>query len=233
MISYRQITQIALCSIAMAIASAETVDFQGSWERSWPLDAGESVEIQVGIQKPAGIAPNARIEVSWQGPTSVEPTFSATQGDLIAGQENGWSKILHALDPDVFLIYKALRTGLYTLRLDTVTDREQPVPSYHRDTGLAPQATAKLTGTTAIDLARLSVNVHPVPETAAGDIMLETELNNAPEQSIELLFEDGVNDQVLRVVGSTTSLSILIMRSQEALQMTGNVSSTVASVQNC
>ncbi len=124
----------------------------------------------------------------------------------MVGLENGWSKILHELDPDVFVLFKAPREGRYELRLETVIDRKRPRGKYHRDTGLAPLAAAVPSRTPNVTQAEVQVHVETVQETQARDIVLETEPNNAPEQAVSLPFEAGIEDQVLRVVGGTDEL---------------------------
>ncbi|MEZ5363101.1 MAG: hypothetical protein R2748_12360 [Bryobacterales bacterium] len=94
----------------------------------------------MGIDDPAALPPNARIEVSWDAPDLPGPAFQGERGDLHARGSGGWSKTLHALDPDVTLVYRAPVDGKYALRIAAVTDREDPLPAFHRDLGRAPAA---------------------------------------------------------------------------------------------
>ena len=185
---------------------ADTFVLDGDWAEAWHLAAGETVQIQVGIESPARLPANARIEARWTGPAGVETEFAGDRGDLVTGPRNGWSKVLHALDPDVFLLYKAPTAGHYKLQIQTVRDREQPQRKYHRDTGLAPLVAKPPANTPAVSKAEIAVSVKSVPETAGRDIILETEPNNAPEQAVGLPFEAGSHDQVLRIVGSSDDL---------------------------
>lgn len=187
-------------------ALAESVAFDGSWSQSWKFDRDQTVQIRVGLDEPSGLPENARIEVRWTGPPADEPGFDGDRADLVEGMENGWSKVLHALDPDVFLLYKAPRSGRYELQLKTVEDREHLSPEYHRDTGLARLASVAPARTPAIHNAPISVSVETVPEVQGADLVLETEPNNSPEQAVELPFERGTEDQVIRVVGGADEL---------------------------
>ena len=185
---------------------ADTIVFDGDWAESWQLSAGETVQIQVGIQSPAQLPANARIEARWTGPASVEPEHTGDRGDLATGPRNGWSKVLHALDPDVYLLYRAPIAGRYQLQLQTVRDRKHPQRKYHRDSGLAPLVGKPPAKTPAVYGTGVSVSIKSVPETAGGDIVLETEPNNVPEQAVTLPFKAGSDDQVLRVVGGMDEL---------------------------
>ena len=198
--------RLLLATFLAVTASAETITFSGNWTQFQTLQAGETVEIQIGIDAPSALPPNARIEAHWDGPDLPELAYDGPRGDLKQSATADWSKTLHALDPDIYLLYKAPKTGQYTLTLETITDREPPAPEYQRDTGLAPRATALPTKTPAIDQAQISVQINPIKETQSGDIVLETEPNNTPEQSIQLPFASGNQDQTLRIIGGHDEL---------------------------
>ena len=201
---------LALCLSALLAGAAfgETVQFDGSWTRSWHLAEGETVQIQVGIANPGGLPTNGRISARWSGPPlgTAQALASMSRGDLVQGEENGWAKVLHALDPDVYLTYRAPRSGAYELSLTTVTDEPWPAAPYHRDHGLARLAATAPARTPGIGDLAMTVDVTPVSQTVWGDIVLETEPNNAPEQAVVLPFEAGNADQVLRVIGGTDEL---------------------------
>ncbi len=198
--------RLLLATLLTLVASAETIDFTGNWTRSQTLQAGETVEIQIGLNAPSDLPPNARIEAHWDGPDLPELAFDGPRGDLKQSATADWSKTLHALDPDIYLVYKAPKTGKYTLTLETITDRKPPPPNYQRDPGLAPQATALPANTPAISQAQINVQINPIRETQSGDIVLETEPNNTPEQSILLPFASGNQDQTLRIIGGHDEL---------------------------
>ena len=197
---------LAASWLAASAGLAETVKFDGAWSDEWVLESGQTVQIQVGVVSPGRLPDNARIEARWSGPQMSDSTASQDRGDLVVGADNGWSKVLHALDPDVFLLYRAPVAGRYELRLETVVDRERNASEYHRDTGLAPLSTASPSRSPAIAGAEIRVEVEPVRSTGGADIVLETEPNNAPEAAVLLPFESGNGDQVLRVVGGADEL---------------------------
>ncbi len=164
------------------------------------------MRISVGIANPGQLPDNARIEAMWNGPPVSDSRSEDQRGDLVVGVHNGWSKILHALDPDIHILYRAPIAGRYDLQLNTVIDGERSISRYHRDTGLASLATAPPRETPPIESAELRVDVRPVNETQAADIVLETEPNNAPENAVLVPFAAGSVDQVLRVIGGADEL---------------------------
>lgn len=216
LLSLRPRTAQAVASLATLVAMilcfgtnaalAESVAFDGAWSKSWKFDRDQAVQIRVGLDEPSGLPENARIEVRWTGPPADEPGFDGDRADLVEGMENGWSKVLHALDPDVFLLYKAPRSGRYELHLETVEDREHLSTEYHRDTGLARLASIAPARTPAIPNAPISVSVETISAVQGADIVLETEPNNSPEQAVDLPFQSGTEDQVIRVVGGADEL---------------------------
>ncbi len=197
---------LGLCWTWADTAIAETVDFNGAWSSAWELESGQTVQIKVGIVSPGRLPDNARIEARWNGPPMSDPDATKDRGDLVAGVDNGWSKVLHALDPDVYLLYKAPVAGRYELRLGTVVDRERAVSKYHRDTGLAPLSARALSRTPAVGQTEIRVEVQPIRSIQGAGIVLETEPNNTPEHAVLLPFSPGSSDQVVRVVGGADEL---------------------------
>ena len=184
----------------------QSLIFGGSWQQQWQLEQGQAFEIQLGIAQPSSLPPNGRVEVRWEGPELTEFAFEGERGDLSATASADWRKTLHALDPDVYLIYRAPKSGSYRLSLQTVTGREQPLGSISRDTGLAPLATPAPARTPAVRDLAVNVALRPVEELQRGDILLETEPNSTPEQAIAIPFAAGDSDQVVRVIGGADEL---------------------------
>src|SRR6185295_17660922 len=93
--------------VLLAVALAQTPqpaasDFSGSFTRSYPLAAGQTVEISVGLPTPSKLPPNGRVAIEWAG----------------------YRKILHALDADFFMVYRAPKAGAIELKVTAVTDEE-------------------------------------------------------------------------------------------------------------
>src|SRR5258705_8416918 len=92
-----------LLSVFVAAASGQ-VDFSGTFSRTVAVTAGKTVEISVGLPSPSKLPVNGRIAVEWAG----------------------YRKVLHALDPDFYMVYRPLKTETVTLKVSAVQD-EEPV----------------------------------------------------------------------------------------------------------
>src|SRR5687768_8245996 len=88
------------------------VEFSGEFSQAMELAAGEVIELSVGVISPSTLPANGRLAVEWSGPT----------------KDAGWRKVVHALDPDVYVVYRAPQQGRYELTLRAVVE-EDPKPS--------------------------------------------------------------------------------------------------------
>ena len=181
------------------------------WERTFNLRRGEVREISVAISRPSALPPNGRVAVSWK-----LENLNGTDGSDISGESSAsgrdgrepdafgiytpptadWRKVLHALDPDVFLIYRAPVSGKYVLSLAPVID-EDPVfggPRW-RETGTAPQVDAFPRHTPWPPGTRVSMlaRVRPLDLEGPPDLHfhLEKEPNDTPEQAQLIPLPDG------------------------------------------
>ena len=202
-----------LCLLFAPVAAAGAVadlnakiEFNGLWSRSWVLAEGDALELSVRIQQPSELPPNARIEVAWVGPELLQYTFAGDRGDPGVEAVSGWNKVLHALDPDVHMVYRAPRSGSYSLRLEAVTDRKQPLGPIPHDTGLAPLATPLPGQTPTVSGVAVAVDLNAVESLVSGSLVLEAEPNNAPEQATDLSFPDHAGEQVLHVIAGADEI---------------------------
>ena len=205
---WRLAATLLLPALAAAAAPefSEELSFDGNWTRSWNLAEGDALELSVRIERPSALPPNARIEVAWDGPDLTRFAFDGDRGEGGIQTTADWTKVLHALDPDVYLVYRAPRAGSYALRLRTVEERPQPLGEIPHDTGRAPLATPLPTSTPPVAAVAIAVEVRPVEALASGDLLLEAEPNNAPEQAMDLRFEDSSGNQTLYVIGAADDL---------------------------
>ncbi len=187
-------------------ASAESVQLVEPWRTQRQLRTGEAVSIHVRLNDPAALPANARIEVVWDAPELPGPSFEGPRGDLHATRTGDWSKTLHALDPDVTLVYRAPVDGAYALQIEAVTDREDALPDYHRDDGIASLATPLPRRTPDPRGAALTVETEPIPALHGAGLLLEAEPNDTPEQAQGLPLGAGDADRELRVIGSHDEL---------------------------
>ncbi len=96
---------IAGC-LAVAVAQvpqpSAVVEFGGSYSRSFNVKAGATVEVSVGLPAPSKLPANGRVAVEF----------------------GGYRKVLHALDPDFYMVYRPAKTGPMELKVSAVTDEE-------------------------------------------------------------------------------------------------------------
>src|SRR6185369_1427990 len=94
---------ILLGSVCLSAALAQSrVDFTGSFSRSVAVTAGKAVEISVGVPAPSKLPVNGRIAVEWAG----------------------YRKVLHALDPDFYILYRPEKSSAVALKVSAVVDEE-------------------------------------------------------------------------------------------------------------
>ena len=95
-------TRLALLAAIINSGFAATVDFTGQYNQSQQISAGQIVEISVGLPEPSKLPANGRVAVEWEG----------------------YRKVLHALDPDFYMLWKAPKTGNFTLKVTKVEDED-------------------------------------------------------------------------------------------------------------
>src|SRR5258708_27941981 len=81
---------------------AQVQDFSHTAARTVTLRAGDTVEVSVGLPSPSQLPPNGRVAVEWAG----------------------YRKVLHALDPDFYMVYRAPKAGTYALKANVIDDEE-------------------------------------------------------------------------------------------------------------
>ena len=94
------IMRYLFCSFALILGVAASAQdtFSGQFEKLVNLREGEVVEVSAGLPAASKLPPNARIELEWAG----------------------MRKVLHALDPDFFVYFRAPKTGSYRLSAKAV-----------------------------------------------------------------------------------------------------------------
>ena len=152
---------VLLTAATLAAAPPLSVDFSGHYTRAYPLEAGQTVEISVGLPSPSKLPANGRVAVEWAG----------------------YRKVLHALDPDFYLVYRAPKSGQLTLKVSAVED-EEPIfnlPRW-REAGSIQKIERfpKLTPWPAGHRLPLRVHVAPVQlGTSTRGMMIEAEPNDS------------------------------------------------------
>jgi hypothetical protein len=195
--------------------------FQSLWEKRFNLKRGETFELSVGLPAPSLLPRHGRVGVRWtlieekkeSGAATGLPSPFARKPDafgIYTQPTADWRKVLHALDPDLYLVYRAPVAGVYALEVAPVMDEATVFEGARwREDGVAPQATVfpRVTPWPAGKSVPLSVTVQPIepvgpigPTGSIGSI-IETEPNDTPEMAQEVSLPEGEGVQALRVTG--------------------------------
>ena len=182
------------------------LQFSAPWEKRLQLKAGETFEVSVSLPNPSALPRNGRISVEWSllddKTGDVSQPANARKADafgIYSPPTAGWRKVLHALDPDVYLVYRAPVAGNYALKIAPVTD-ETPVfeGARWRETGIAPQAMPFPNNTPwpKGKSVPLNISIKPIDLTVglSSGARIEHEPNDTPEQAqvIEIPESEGI-----------------------------------------
>jgi hypothetical protein len=185
---------ICLAADAPERLSEQRIRFSGSHVQSVDLNHGETVEIAIGVESPSHLPANGRIALEWSGPTA----------------DAGFRKILHALDPDCFGIYRAPEQGRYTLALHAVEDEP---PAFNkprwRESGAVTEATHFPQRTPWPVGLQVDVRASVMSTefgTATRNVIVETEPNNSLAQAQPVPLAGGDGDQVVRITGGADDI---------------------------
>ena len=172
----------------------ETIRFSGDHTKVVELSAGQTIEISAGIISPSQLPVNGRLAVEWSGPAA----------------DAGFRKVLHALDPDVYVVYRAPQDGKYNLGLRAVEDEEPPASSPRwRETGALADVKPfpKLTpwpGGHAVEMRLLVQQVELGQATRGHHVELEP--NNSLTQAQPLPLAAGDDAQTLHLTGGADDI---------------------------
>jgi hypothetical protein len=188
---------LSLAAISGVARSAEVdrrIEFDGSFSQAMDLAADEVTEISVSVVSPSTLPANGRIAVEWEGPT----------------KELGWRKVVHALDPDVYLVYRTPQAGRYQLTLRAVEGEEtKPSAARWRETGVLagtksfPERTPWPSGHQVA--VRLLIRTTNFGQSTRGTIV-ETEPNNSIAQAQPLPLAKGDDEQLISVTGGADDI---------------------------
>jgi hypothetical protein len=100
----RFLLPLALASTGLLLAQNQypEVQLDRSASTSIHLRAGDMVEVTAGVANPSQLPVNGRVAVEF----------------------GGYRKIVHALDPDFYIVFRAPKAGLYSLKATVVEDEE-------------------------------------------------------------------------------------------------------------
>lgn len=193
-------TKIAALPPVTPEVKPKIILLKDKWEQTFVFSAGKTVEISVHLEKPSNLPANGRIAVEWAlvGEQKIDETTA--KPEEIPHPTSGWRKILHALDGDIYMVYRAPVSGQYTLHINPVTDEPQvgdATPRW-REKGSAPML-ASLPAKTdwpAGTTAPIAVSVHPITFGDAAEqenlrTFVAVEPNGSPEQAQPITINPG------------------------------------------
>ena len=183
---------VEFCDAPQLVAQEQESRLPQPVERSFDLAAGEVAEIGAWVVKPSELPVNGRLLVKWEA--------------IGSPRDLGWSKRLHALDPDVYLLYRAPVTGKYRLTVavdDEATDLFEK--NRWREKGIAPLVAsfAKATWPKEKQVAvKTFVRTVPAVGEAESRLVLETEPNNTAELAQPIALPRTTEEYSLHVLGT-------------------------------
>ncbi len=177
----------AFAMIFSAAAPAQDT-FSGQFEKSVSLREGEVVEVSAGWPSASKLPPNARIELEWAG----------------------MRKVLHALDPDFFVYFRAPKAGIYKLTAKAVEQGDAifNLPRW-RETGSIAMLKPfpKLTPWPKGLVVPWRAEVKPViPGRGTRGMTLEVEPNDSIAEAQTISLGERAGDENLHIAGSADDI---------------------------
>ncbi|MEX2263523.1 MAG: hypothetical protein WD696_16315 [Bryobacteraceae bacterium] len=194
----RRFLLVVFSALALSLYSGAQQDAGGGLAHrqvTHSLKAGETVEISVGVPSPSQFPRNGRLAAAWTTP---------------GAPEAGFRKILHALDPDLYVVYRAPIAGTYTLEIQPVVDEEPHFNTERwRETGIVAGVKAFPSHTPWPTDAKpaLNVSIQTVNfGTSTRGMMVEAEPNNSLEQAQPVRLAPGDGDQTLHITAGADDI---------------------------
>ncbi len=197
------------------------LQFQSRWEKRFDLKRGETFELTVGLPAPSSLPQHGRVGVRWtlveerkESGSTLLPSLFKRDADafgIYTKPTTDWKKVLHALDSDIYLVYRAPVAGLYELEIAPVTDEATVFEgSRWREDGVAPQAVTfpRRTPWLAESLFRSrSSSIRWILKTRAqAGMSIEPEPNDTPEQAQEIALPEGEGVQAAWISGGADDI---------------------------
>ncbi len=215
------VVMLLIPTCASAIDLSETIDVAAEHTKPIRLAAGQTVQVSVRLQDPSQMPANARLQVRWNLVTADNPARKPrkpTDGIVPAREANAfeiyslptanWSKWLHALDADIYMIYRAPAHGVYALTLSPAEENvdlfQQPV---WREPGEvvqhhAPPVSVPWPAGTSVPV-EISLQTIDVSSPGQTRMCIEAEPNDTPEQAQPIPLEKTSKPYTLNVIGTS------------------------------
>ena len=200
-----------------------TFDLAAKWSKTFVLAEGQAFELSARLPVPSQLPQHGRVAVSWSlveekkasphpAPvvSSSKPARKPDDFGIYTLPTAHWRKVLHALDPDIYLVYSAPVAGTYKLEISPLVDEPTVFEGPRwRETGTAPsivrfpQSTPWSVGTkvsmalalTPLELGRGALPFH-----------VETEPNDTPEQAQPIPLPSGEGVQTVLITGGADDI---------------------------
>jgi len=190
-----------------------TILLPKSWSKTLSLAEGQKIEVTAGIPKPSALPPHARVGIRWSllapvvgQPTQAEIELRASSKlEIEALPTANWQKTLHALDPDVHLVYRAPLKGEYQVEVVPVLEGPTPFEGTRwRETGSAPSVAVfpRRTPWPRAFTAPVMVSIRQFnlgEGSSTPPLEVETEPNDTPEMAQPLTLPLGEGIQRLLI----------------------------------
>ena len=179
---------LSILTCAGLSLAGQTAEFAGSFTSTSNLRAGETVEVSARLPRPSELPSNGRIAVEWAG----------------------YRKVLHALDPDFYMVYRARAAGVYVLKASAVED-EEPVfnlPRW-RETGAIQKIDAfpRRTPWPSGKRVAFHASVRPVDfGVSRRGMTIEAEPNDSIETAQPVTLGASGTDETLHITGGADEI---------------------------
>jgi len=179
---------LGLLLAGSAFAQSRVFPLPGVAEQAVTLTAGAIVEISAGISEPSKLPPNARIAVEWAG----------------------YRKVLHALDSDLHMTYRAPKAGNFVLKASILEDEEAifNLPRW-REPGSAQKVNPfpKRTPWPAGQSAKVWLDVKRItPGVTTRGMHIEMEPNDSIAEAQPIAIGASGQDETLHITGGADDL---------------------------
>ena len=134
--------------------------------------------------------------------------------DIYTSPTPDWSKDLHALDPDVYVLYRAPLAGTYRLSAEPIQEFVQPRGKRWRETGsIAEDRLARIVQWPSNAKVPVELSVKRLPDVNLSDNSLQFELepNDTPEQAnpLPVFTDDDISDRGMVIVGGADDVDYI------------------------
>jgi Squalene-hopene cyclase C-terminal domain/HEAT repeats len=189
-----------------------------AWHQTLQLIANQVVELSVQIPQPSQLPRHGRIGVAWSlvretsepqatASKSAAVSFPSRKADaleIMTPPTANWQKTLHALDPDVYVVYRAPVSGEYRLEVAPIAEGPTPFEGPRwRESGMAPSAVTfpRVTPWPKAKAVSVSISLQPfeLGEAGARAFEIETEPNDTPEMAQRISLPSGEGIQRLLI----------------------------------